>query len=82
MSVGGRAVVLNQIAGQRDVVGVVFGGASMLDNPLQAAVGDDATEFAVPVGKQVRIRNVQKRWQGSTSRESTLTRCRAPPGSW
>jgi hypothetical protein len=57
--VGLFAVVLNKIAGDQRAICAPITGDIVVEHPLQGIGSDSASQFAVRVGKQMRIGQVQ-----------------------
>lgn len=59
MCVSSGRIVLDQVPGQGDDVGLPIACLVMGDDFLQRRIGYGASQVAIPVGKQMRVRQMQ-----------------------
>ncbi len=54
-----RRVILDQVAGDNDAIGLPFAGLIMIKDALQRSLCGDATQVSFGIGEKMRIRDVQ-----------------------
>ena len=59
MCVGAGRIVLDKVSGQGNDVGLPAARFVVGDDFLQGGIGHGAAQFTIPVGKQVRVRQMQ-----------------------
>ena len=59
MRIGAGRIVLDQVAGQGGDVGLPVACIVVCNHSLQSRIGDGAAQVTIPVGKQMRVRQMQ-----------------------